>query len=207
MLSQAPFAGAHVDALRRATVAIDVSDVVRVVDTVGTGPPPEDDGGATANAPENSLDAFWAALGYVVGELAGYRVPVVLGLEDATPVDADDLKAFSAAFGTTGAAPLFHVAGQTPCEGLQSDVDDLEVVVANLADFQRTWRDLSQSGDDLVDLVALGSPHFSTAELERLDDLVAAAQPHAVPPVVRKRACLQDQAPEAIANRVSLPFL
>jgi predicted aconitase len=40
-------------------------------------------------------------------------VPLVLGLQALAP-DSDALKAFGAAFATTSAAPLFHIAGVTP---------------------------------------------------------------------------------------------
>jgi predicted aconitase len=58
-------------------------------------------------------DAFFPALGYLVGKVAEARVPVVVGLEGRA-VSWDDLKAFSAAFGSTASVAMFHMAGHTP---------------------------------------------------------------------------------------------
>ena len=40
-------------------------------------------------------------------------MPLVTGLEGLSPTQ-DDLKAFSAAFGTSASAPLFHMRAHTP---------------------------------------------------------------------------------------------
>ena len=158
LCGRAPHAGAHTDASRRATLVLDVGGLVAALD------------------PESDLDGFFAALGYVVGAKAGARVPVVVGLESWPAVSLDDWKAFSAAFGTTAAAPLFHCRGQTPCEGLQDDLDGVETVSLTMGDVAAAWADLGGGGagasDGPVDLVALGSPHFSGDELSRLAALV-----------------------------------
>jgi cis-L-3-hydroxyproline dehydratase len=52
-------------------------------------------------------------LGYIAGQLSPDRIPLLTGLEATTP-SRDDLKAMCAAFGTTSAAPMLHVAGHTP---------------------------------------------------------------------------------------------
>ncbi|KAH8064317.1 DUF126-containing protein [Aureococcus anophagefferens] len=151
LCGRAPHAGAHTDASRRATLVLDVGGLVAALD------------------PASDLDVFFAALGYVVGAKAGARVPVVVGLERWPAVSLDDWKAFSAAFGTTAAAPLFHCRGQTPCEGLQDDLDGVETVALTMGDVAAAWADLGGGGagvsDGPVDLVALGSPHFSGDEL------------------------------------------
>src|SRR3546814_10252578 len=58
-------------------------------------------------------DSFYPLLGYHIGSLTGRSIPLIRGLEHAAPT-RDDLKAFGAAFATTSAAPLFHIAGVTP---------------------------------------------------------------------------------------------
>ena len=89
------------------------------------------------------------------------------------------MKAFSAAFGTSGAAPLFHLAGITP---EAPDVDTALGANAEPAtrllrkqDLARAWRDLDSgaaaegaSGTGEVELVALGNPHLSLAECEKV---------------------------------------
>ena len=53
-------------------------------------------------------------LGYIAGQLSRQNsIPILTGLETTQP-SRDDLKAMCAAFGTTSAAPMLHVAGHTP---------------------------------------------------------------------------------------------
>ena len=55
-------------------------------------------------------DSFYPLLGYHVGAMAGWEIPVITGLETSAPT-LDDLKAFSAAFATTSAVKyLFFTA-------------------------------------------------------------------------------------------------
>ncbi|KAJ9624089.1 hypothetical protein H2203_005537 [Taxawa tesnikishii (nom. ined.)] len=64
---------------------------------------------------EGADDALFPVLGYMVGDIAANRIPIVTGLEVlAGRVSEDDLKAFGAAFATTSSAPMFHIAGITP---------------------------------------------------------------------------------------------
>ncbi len=84
-----PLSGCHLDAPRKAQLIVDVPALGKVD------------------------DSFYPLLGYHIGSLAGRRVPLIRGLEHAAP-SLDDLKAFGAAFATTSAAPLFHIAGVTP---------------------------------------------------------------------------------------------
>src|SRR5207237_6259211 len=59
-------------------------------------------------------DSFYPVLGYVVGQIAGDRIPVIDGLRH-TPAE-DQLKAFGAAAASSGAVALFHLVGVTPEE-------------------------------------------------------------------------------------------
>ena len=60
--------------------------------------------------PPSLRSASWLlpAIGYLVGERCGNRIPVLLGLEDA---DEDGLKALGAAAASSGAVALFHAVG------------------------------------------------------------------------------------------------
>ena len=106
---------------------------------------------------------------------------VLSGLEDAAPT-ADELKAFSAAFGTTAAAPLFHIAGVTPeaptvaaAVGLgANDADEVEARDVSADDLRRAWAALDSGDDEAVQLIALGNPHLSLSEWEQLATLCAA---------------------------------
>jgi predicted aconitase/predicted aconitase with swiveling domain len=120
-------------------------------------------------APAAVDDAFWPMLGWLVGEAAPDRIPVVLGCEGLA-ASADDLKALCAAFGTTSAAPMLHVAGHTPEAGLPP-VDGADAVTLTGDDFRRLWA-LFNAAPEEVDLIAIGSPHASACECRMLAGLL-----------------------------------
>ncbi|MEH7827681.1 cis-3-hydroxy-L-proline dehydratase [Gemmobacter denitrificans] len=125
--------------------------------------------------PAGADDAFWPMLGWLAGQAAPDRIPLIRGLEDSQPSD-DDLKALCAAFGTTSAAPMLHVSGITP-EAAMHPSADADTRRLGPADFTRLWHDFNR-GPAQVDLVALGSPHFSAAECSAFADLMAGARVH-----------------------------
>lgn len=121
--------------------------------------------------PELIDDAFYPLLGYRVGERAAHRIPILTGLEQAAPTP-DDLKAFGAAFATVSSAPMFHIAGVTPealdgLNGFSRDVG-METCTLDAAELAASYAELNSADDGPVDLVALGNPHFSFSEIERL---------------------------------------
>ncbi|MNQ76962.1 hypothetical protein D3C85_918140 [compost metagenome] len=122
--------------------------------------------------------------------MAGSRIPLVLGLEQRTP-DLDDLKAFGAAFATTSAAPLFHIAGVTPEAMDPAQVLDPQAVLPlhriRLEDLLVSWRELNSARDSRVDVVSLGNPHFSLSEFARLARLCRGRRKH--PQVVLAITC------------------
>lgn len=124
-------------------------------------------------APEGRDDAFWPLLGWLAGRLSPDRIPCLAGLEGAAP-SPDDLKALCAAFGTTSAAPMLHVAGITPeAHGVAPDADaDADEVAIAAADLRGAWRSLNPAPGAAVDLIAIGSPHASLAEMRALADLM-----------------------------------
>jgi cis-L-3-hydroxyproline dehydratase len=111
--------------------------------------------------PDGADDAFWPMLGWLAGQAAPDCIPLIRGLEKSSP-NEDDLKAMCAAFGTTSASPMLHVAGITPEADLPVAAGATHVQIAP-QDFARLWR-MFNAGPTRVDLVALGSPHFSQAE-------------------------------------------
>jgi len=115
--------------------------------------------------PDGIDDVFWPLLGYVAGQAAPDRIPLLTGLEGQHP-SADDLKAMCAAFGTTSGAPMLHLAGITPEAGgeLGEGADEMAVTAT---DFVRAWEGLA-AGPEAVDLVAIGSPHASGDECRSL---------------------------------------
>ena len=117
--------------------------------------------------PPGHDDALWPILGYIAGQLAPDRIPLLTGLEATSP-SLDDLKAMCAAFGTTSAAPMLHVAGHTP--EAADFPEPRDVVTVTRADLARVWAELNL-GPQAIDLVAFGSPHFSLTECRALADL------------------------------------
>ncbi len=144
MTGRAPLSGVYLDANRAPSRRIDVK------------------------LPNGHDDALWPMLGYIAGQLSPDRIPILTGLEHSAP-SRDDLKAMCAAFGTTSAAPMLHVAGITPEAGNFPDPTD--VVTVTKADLARIWTELNP-GLEKVDLVAFGSPHFSLTECRALAGLV-----------------------------------
>ncbi|POA18704.1 hypothetical protein C1886_15340 [Pseudomonas sp. FW300-N1A1] len=166
LTGRAPLIGCHLDAQRKAALRVELPDLGELD------------------------DAFYPLLGYHIGGLAGSRIPLVLGLEQRTP-DLDDLKAFGAAFATTSAAPLFHIAGVTPEAMDPAQVLDPQAVLPlqriRLEDLLVSWRELNSARDSRVDVVSLGNPHFSLSEFARLARLCRGRRKH--PQVVLAITC------------------
>ena len=164
LTGRAPLIGCHLEDQRKARLQIELP-------TLG-----------------NLDDAFYPLLGYHIGALAGSRIPLILGLKQQHP-DLDNLKAFGAAFATTSAAPLFHIAGVTPEALDPAQVLDgpLPVLKVSLEDLLLSWHELNSARDPQVDVVSLGNPHFSLSEFAHLARLCQGRKRH--PDVVLAITC------------------
>jgi len=120
-------------------------------------------------------DAIWPLIGWIAGHRAPDRVPLLKGLEQGAP-STDDLRAVCAAFGTTSAAPMLHVDGVTPESHLQP-LEGAGSTTITRADLRDAWQTLN-SGPEQIDLIALGSPHFSLTETRRFADLLEDREIH-----------------------------
>ena len=142
LIGKAPFAGLHTDAGRKAGLHFDVSQL------------PESWRG------EN---IFHHLLGHHVGRIAGRRVPVVTGL--LTTTNTDDLKAVSTAVAASGGVELWHGVGVTPeAASLDSVFTRGDVYIITRDDLITAHAQLSTGRDGSLDMVALGTPHFSATE-------------------------------------------
>ena len=171
IVGRAPAAGPHLDSERAARMVLDATALAREYAPV-------------------CGDAFWPCLGYLAGLRSQARVPVLVGLAELEPT-RDDLKAFSAAFGTTGTVALFHMAGVTPeapdvatALGVagaraEAEVEAEAVVELSKREFEAAWCQLDGGSGDAgrgaggsastrVDCVALGNPHLSLEECATL---------------------------------------
>lgn len=126
-------------------------------------------------------ESVWALVGWLAGRASPDRVPLILGLENER-LSADDLKSICAAFGTTSGAPLLHVAGHTP-EADLAPVPEADKIALDTQAFAEGWVALNQATEP-VDLVAIGSPHASLSECQRLAELLAGRSCEAAPMIV-----------------------
>jgi predicted aconitase len=144
----APLSGLHRPENRRATLLVDASGMPAAL---------------------LSRDDFYPVLGAWLGRVAGSDVAVIDGLPPT--LGEDQLKALGASAASTGAVALFHVAGVTPEAATAAEalgglpprrtlrLDGRQL----LAELER----LSTARGDHLDVVALGSPHFSADEFRQ----------------------------------------
>lgn len=128
------------------------------------------------NIPDRLLtaDVFYPVLGYLVGSLSAEKIPIIDGLPPDTT--EDQLKALGASSASSGAVPLFHVVGRTPeaptlADALHHQPAD-QTIDVTLALWQSARAKLSTVPDGLINVVALGSPHFSHSEFGQLFPLL-----------------------------------
>jgi predicted aconitase len=154
-------------------------------------------------------EQFFPVLGHLVGKLAGDSIPVIDGIV-ARPTE-DQLKAFAAAAASSGRVALFHIVGVTPEAtsleaALQGRAPEREISIA--ADHLRAARaELTTADGRELDMVILGSPHFSLAEFAALAPLVRGrrADPRIKFLVTSSRA-MREQAERAGVLQPALDF-
>ena len=122
-----------------------------------------------------SADIAWPVLGNLYGRLIGNAVGVVVGVTSSPGEDA--LKGFGASAASSGAVGLFHVAGVTPeapdaatALGGVEPAERIRVTPAMVSDSQRRLSTAVRA--DRIDAVAIGSPHLSIDEFNRLERLL-----------------------------------
>ncbi|MCI0407601.1 MAG: aconitase X catalytic domain-containing protein, partial [Acidobacteria bacterium] len=108
-------------------------------------------------------DSFYPVLGHLLGRISRSRIPVLVGV--APHPSEDQLKALGAAAASSGAVALFHIVGVTPeaptLEAAFQGGAPVEEVVLTVDGLCRARSELTTAGGTEVDLVVLGSPHFS----------------------------------------------
>ena len=129
-------------------------------------------------------DQFFAVLGHLVGKLADENIPVIDGIT-CSPTE-DQLKAFAAAAASSGRVALFHMVGVTPeaptleaaFQGMAALKGCATTIAVTVADLRAARRELTTADGRELDMVILGSPHFSLAEFSLLAPLVAGRRAH-----------------------------
>lgn len=175
---RAPMSGVYVDAGRKAGVVLDVVLDAATVD-----------------------DLFWPLLGWIAGRNASDQIPLIRGVARFKP-SQDDLKALCAAFGTTSGAPMLHIEGVTP-EAHLAPAEKAKHAKIESADFEDAWRELNR-GIKKIDLVSIGSPHASGAELRRMVELFAGRTRHPTTEIIvtAGRGVLRDASEDGTVERL-----
>lgn len=158
LTGRAPLSGCHVEENRKPSLVIEVPHITE------------------------ADDLFYPLVGYLIGQLSGPNIPLIIGLENASP-SVSDLKAFGAAFATTASAAMFHIRGVTP-EASQDSMALCQLpqrIIVSKQDLLETYTQLTTARSGTIDLVSLGAPHFSLAEFSALAALVSAI-PSSAPP-------------------------
>jgi len=179
MTGRAPATGVYTDAGRRAR---------RVLEIV---------------APRTVEDeSFWPVVGWLAGLRSPDQIPLLVGLEHLNP-SGDDMKALCAAFATTSGAPMLHIAGHTPEASLPPMLDAVRRQITP-RDLAAAWHELNR-GRREIDLVAIGSPHASVAEVRRIAELFSGRQcaPKTSMVVTIGRDVLRAAVAEGLVERLS----
>ncbi|MBL8696742.1 MAG: aconitase X catalytic domain-containing protein [Alphaproteobacteria bacterium] len=157
LIGRAPNVGLHRDEARRATVTIDAGGLPRAL--------VED-------------EAFYPVLGAWLGRETGGAVAAIVGLPPR--IEEDRLKALGAAAASTGAVGLFHVVGCTPeapdlatAGGGAEPRARVALTTAMLRGARATLSTHPLDEGAAIDAVAIGSPHLSHDEIQRLLGLLA----------------------------------
>ncbi|MCC7189816.1 MAG: aconitase X catalytic domain-containing protein [Anaerolineales bacterium] len=120
-------------------------------------------------------DDFYPVLGHFIGKISRDRIPVIDGLR-VSPAE-DRLKALGAAAASSGGVALFHVVGVTPeaptLDAAFQNRPPQEAIDVTMDLLREARAELTHTDSDELDMVVLGSPHFSLAEFKQLAPLVA----------------------------------
>ncbi len=121
-----------------------------------------------------AADDFYPVLGHLLGPFAEDDPVAIAGL----PVipEEDQLKALGAAAASSGAVALFHIPGVTPEAPTLEDAlggrEPVAVLDVGLPELRAARRELTTHDEGALDMVVLGSPHFSFVEFGKLAALL-----------------------------------
>jgi len=115
-------------------------------------------------------DADYSALGYLIGQLAGDRIPLIeLSANQHQRPDRDELKHLSASIGATGAVGLYHVKGVTAeVSGSESETELEEEIELERRDLDDVYEECGDDINNEPEVIAMGCPHCSYSEIMRI---------------------------------------
>ncbi|MEM7280313.1 MAG: aconitase X catalytic domain-containing protein [Pseudomonadota bacterium] len=159
LVARVPDAGFHTNEGRRGEILFDIGNLPMIL---------------------RQHDAFYHVLGHLIGGRSQSMTPVIAGLPSTT--NKDDLKAISAAVAASGGVALFHGIGVTPeadtIEQAFLGGEPTETVSVTSDQVVEARDSLSSAGPGKLNMVAVGTPHFSMSEFERLVRLLDGARIH-----------------------------
>jgi len=124
-------------------------------------------------------DHYFPALGYLVGQTVGDKIPVIVGLTRAT---FDQLKAFGAASAASGSVALYHMVGITPeartLEEACGGRIPAERITVGTREITAVMEQMGGVTDGPVDVVGIGCPHASIDQMRRYAALLAGQRVH-----------------------------
>ena len=125
-------------------------------------------------------DDFYPVLGHLIGKASLDKIPVIDGMR--VKPDEDQLKAFGAAAASSGGVAMFHMTGITPEASTLADAfhggSPLETLNVTMDTLREARRALTHTDTSRLDMVVLGSPHFSLPEYKRLAPLLRGKKKH-----------------------------
>src|SRR5262245_25722714 len=125
-------------------------------------------------------DDFYPVLGNLIGKASLDKIPVLEGM--TIRPDEDQLKAFGAAAASSGSVAMFHIVGVTPeaqtLEVAFQGKSPIETVEITMDSLRESRRELTHTDSNQLDMVVLGSPHFSLAEFKRLAPMLKGKRKH-----------------------------
>ncbi|MBN1941143.1 MAG: aconitase X catalytic domain-containing protein [Candidatus Diapherotrites archaeon] len=105
----------------------------------------------------------FGALGKVVGEKIGNKIPLVVGQDKAS---LEELKSLSASIATYGGTAMFHMKGITPSKTKKPK----EKILVKHSEIEEALAGLTAEGTS--DFVSIGCPHASIKEIEKIAKLL-----------------------------------
>ncbi|MCW5684486.1 MAG: aconitase X catalytic domain-containing protein [Pseudolabrys sp.] len=145
-------------------------------------------------------------LGGAVARAAEAHIPVIEGL-DRTPT-LDEMTAFCAAFAAISPLPMLHIVGVTAEAPTRADAmlpgHVADVVRIDAATLTQEARRYDTADDTALDVVAIGCPHASVAQVREISDLLG---DRVIADTVRfwiqvNRACAEEAEGSGLAARL-----
>ena len=134
----------------------------------------------------------FSLLGLAAGKETGDGVPYFHGFSGSE----EDLKWLGAAVASSGSVGMFHLERVTP-EWKRAAVRGLRRVIITREDLEETRRHYTDGQE--ADLIALGSPQLSAAELRAIAALIERTPPR-IPVWVFTSRIVREACPEAVAT-------